>query len=607
MSISKCYTRVIPTRLIINSEFSSFIEEKIIAANNIVRESYQFIRAYFLFLGQNKLEFPEIDLSFFKSVFKCVSWVKNRGRVPPMYKTLLKFYKQHYESTQIVRYYSPSRKMMEAEAVQMLTGINNHIQGHFYDYVKGLVFTVIPKEMEPITVRNAKRRKLLNDLFNDPCITEESNDSDKEYLDLIIRFAPYIKEIKGKIKHNPQIALPLLFEINEERESLGAKVLSFLSLRTSLIPCSIQLHKTICDTDFKKPELWESITENVEKYFEPKEGYMFSSIRVNGVSCSILFKSETKYKESEVLPPKELYVEDLTRKQIDKWDLTIKAIIGGDPGKNNLIQLTNGDRFMGLKNTQRKYETGSSKYRKIRLRREETCPGLKQALEELKNYSSRTMDFDSFMEYVEAKNRFVDTYEYFYLEIWHRKFKWKTFINNKRSIDNFLNRFETTFGSPHTTVLAIGDWEQRQGISFGKEPTMGVGIRNWFRKRGYMVLLVGEQATSKTCHKCYSENEYNWLQRPDPRPWKRTFDDKCCCTHTQDVWGLSRCTNSQCRTVHNRDKNAAKNILNKAMAYINDVYHPIFRPAPLGFNDVSEPVGRQQIIVPEALAVSPQG
>ena len=142
------------------------------------------------------------------------------------------------------------------------------------------------------------------------------------------------------------------------------------------------------------------------------------------------------------------------------------------------------------------------------------------------------------MGYVRAKNHFVEQYKTYYQEMWHRKFKWNVKMNGNRSKDEFLNRFQKAFGAPTETVIAIGDWEQRQGISFGKAPTMGIGLRNWFRKRGYRVLLVGEQLTSKTCCKCHETVEYDWKQRPDPRPWMKEVDGDCIITPSQEYMGL---------------------------------------------------------------------
>jgi hypothetical protein len=95
---------------------------------------------------------------------------------------------------------------------------------------------------------------------------------------------------------------------------------------------------------------------------------------------------------------------------------------------------------------------------------------------------------------------------------------------------------------------------------------MGRGIRSWFRCRGYRVFLVDEARTSLTCSKCYGQNEYNWQVRGDSRPWMGGKE--------QRVWGLSRCINSQCRKIHNRNVNSSSNILDIACCHLGGEERP---------------------------------
>ena len=153
-------------------------------------------------------------------------------------------------------------------------------------------------------------------------------------------------------------------------------------------------------------------------------------------------------------------------------------------------------------------------------------------------------------------------YSQLYQEPIFRKLKLNTFINNKSSEDKFINEFKSKYTDKATIIF--GDWEERPGFLRGKEPSKGASIRNMFKKAGFKVYLLDEFRTSKLCYKCHSENEGEFITR---KHWKT---DK-----PQKVWGLLRCKNGNCRSVHNRDFNSASNILNIAKSVINTGRKPI--------------------------------
>lgn len=543
----QCYSRLIPIREIIDKEQILQVEQKVRIANELVREAYQFIKALVLFRCENGSELMEINRSMIKIVFSMIT-DKPKGGVKPdaeLLKQLQEFYSEHYYKIQKERFKSVGKDILDEEIIQMITGIENHIKGHFYNYIKRLSSTYIPNTEKGF---QAKRSKLISDLYNNTFKSEE------RFHVLIKRFGPEILQARTNLYEYPQKCLPLLFSINRELEIKEAKTFAFLPLRKSLPPCSIMLSKTICKEWFRDDkEMWDRVKARVDLLFNVKEGFTFSSLRTNGISCSLLFKSKKNVIEGE-----EKYIDELDSKKLNK--LQDFNIVSGDPGKGNLIMLRdNHGNTLNYTAIQRRKETKSGKYRKLRLKREGHVWDLQEDLTSLQEYNSKTTYFNKFMLYLEQKNLFVQKHREHYNQKWYRKFSFNTKINSKRSVDNFLNTFEELYGPPSSTVLCVGDWEQRQGISFGKAPTMGAGVRSWFRKRGYQVYLVDEYRTSITCNKCKSENEYNFLKRPDPRPWK---------SENQKVWGLARCTNDLCRAVHNRDVNASCNLHEIASTYI---------------------------------------
>lgn len=563
-----CYCRVVPLRKVLPSKYFPIIETSIQNTSEIVREAYQFWKAFCLFRVENGEDIITFDREVAKLVFKVIAFRKGMARdkwIDDMkhdeyerlensreVEDIIKyFYITRYKPVQKTKFPNAGSDILDGEIIQMRTAINTHIKVHFYSYVKRLVFSIIPKK-----TTNARNRRsiLLKDLF------ENTFKSGEEYHEWIKYFGEEIKNGKKNLYSNPQSCLPLLYRINKVLEEFEEKTFSWLPLRKSIIPASFTLSKTICK-QLEGDNMWDEILDLIKKLnIEPKQETRISSIRTAGSSASIVFTPIKKIKKKAREEIVEKYIDDLNEEEI--LGLQTKTIVAADPNKGNILQMLNGDgiRFRYTAQ-QRKFETHSARYRSICLKREkayvfspenETPIRLTEALLQMKNFNSRTTNFEDFMMYIEQKNLFTEQFRNFYFQMWHRKFKFNVYMNNNRSKDRFLNNFQSLYGSPQTTILCVGDWEQKPGISFGKAPTIGIGIRNWFRKRGYSVYLVDECRTSLTCSKCKQENEYNWQRRKDPRPWRNG--------EIQRVWGLSRCQNSQCRAVHNRDVNSSENI-----------------------------------------------
>jgi hypothetical protein len=584
---TECYSRLLPLKKVINNDDLELIEDIVIRTNEIIRESYQFTKAYVLYCCDNNLELELIDLSFFKIVFSLVAIPNNQGKKTT--KTDLKgklkeFYDNYYVGLQVEKVKTVSNDLLHHEVIQMITSIENHIKMHFYSYLKRMTYVHISKNEDNY---QTKRRKLLNDLYND------TYNSDEEYHPIIEAFGPLIMETRKTRLSKPQNSLYLLFKINREIQVRNGKTLSLMPLRTSTIPSSITLSRTICKTGFRDEEIWNYLYDKANKLFKPKKGFKLKSIKTDGVSCSLIFSSEKKIKVRRSCvaeQAREKYIDELSLEKLTKY-ASIDSIgrklynnVAADPNKGNLamFQDNNGIKLRYTQ-CQRKRETHSGRYRKIRLKREKLYLGkyvtddeefnLNDNLQILSLFNSNTTYLEEFKQYIFQKNKFASRFNKYYKEYWYRKHKFNIKINSKRTKDKFLNKFEEIYGSPENTIISFGDWQQRPGISFGKEPTIGIGFRNWFKSRGYKVYLVDEYNSSKTCNKCLYKNDYNFMSRIDPRPWMKKQDIK---THklkhiTQKVWELTRCTNNHCRTIHNRDVNASKNILDISNSYINQI------------------------------------
>jgi Putative transposase DNA-binding domain len=565
MTTYKCYARCLPAREVLDNSYLPTILTVQETASEVVREAYQYVKAYVIRECEAFRQPRTIDRKFLKVVIKVICEQSARGRQPDenLRRELSEFYRLEYSRVQKIRLQAPPKDILDAEIVQMVTAINNHIETHFYTYVKRLAEAHIGRKVDDYY---RKRKKLVKDLYYHTYTSEE------EFHSIVDAFAPFIVKARETRCSDPQKCLPILFRINRELQVRGKRPLCLIPTRSSLIPGSITLHRTICKDSFKNEKMWNDITLRVEELFIIKNGYNFTSLRTNGVSCSLIFTSKKK-----VVKIEEQYIDQLSyseRKSLRKHN-----IVGADPNKGNLLMMTDshGNEFR-YTNNQRRRESGSGRYRKLTRKREKEVisplpqdKGMKlnENIHLLSYFNERTTHLDEFLLFVEQKNLFAQRFGEHYRQAWYRKFRFNSFINSKRSKDKFLQKFTQIHGPPQSTVLCVGDWEQRQGISFGKEPTMGKGMRNWFRGAGYQVYLVDEYNTSRTCNKCHKKVEYNFTKRSDPRPWLTK--------PTQRVWGLTRCTNSTCRTIHNRDVNSSKNIWKVAKSHI------LSRPLPSCF------------------------
>lgn len=572
------YCRRLPLhKVTTNKKIKDTIEELVIATNNLVREAYQFLRLYFLHLLEQEIELPLIDRSFLKGVFSLFSTKKSDSKLEPITAQLLPFYKEHYESINVTQVKVQYNAIIDYEITTMITCIENHIKNEFFTYINRLVFSICPnsKDKEENKYNKLQRKKIRDDLYNG------TFNSDSLYHSLIKEFYPLIKENLEIRKSNPQLCLPFLYKVSTIIKDHNKKQLSILPLRRSFIPSYITIdshifHKYKCFKDIlleEQVDLWANIKDTIEKELSHKEGYKFTSLKTNGIGCSIVFRKEGKragMRDKKNLF-KEKYFEDL--KQYDEFK--DRKIVGIDPNKGNLMYCYDGETVLRYTQLQRKKATKKTKYKNIRmyeedgllirLKTDDDFHTIREDNKAMRDFNSRTCSFEDFKVYLKEKNLMAQRYASFYTENIFRKLNWNTKINTQRSEDLFVERFKHTYGE--NAVVVFGDWEERPNVLRGKEPSKGKSCRVMLRKAGFEVYLLDEFRTSITCHSCYGQNESNFQTRRHSKPWKRNEVEK--------VWALLRCKNGHCRKVHNRDFNSAFNILFIATYVITNGERPV--------------------------------
>ena len=552
MSSPICTVRKLPLHRI--TDDTKFFNDFIYRVNSIVREAYQFLKLFLISKLEADQNIPLIDRKLMNNIYYLITSRKRKISKNKLSEIidLQEFYSTVYEPLQQVKINGNRLgQLLDLETVQIVTAIENNLQFHYYDYITYLCRCIVKLEKGNFKHDVVKLRKVLYHYDKDE---DTETEMFEKYGKYIAEFGPVVQALKSV---EPQQRLPLIYRIekfieknNDKLENKDKQKLhNIIPLRRTLIPKSICVCKSVCKEDMEDIEIWNNVVVKIEKIFkkEIRKGFQVTSFRTDGIYASVLFqKKQKKTKKQKGIS--ELYVDEVN------WEDEERETISIDPNKGNLLFCIN-DEGRTLRYTQNSVRKARKKTRYKAIRKSIEKPKvieLQRASEEIQCCNSKTVFSETFKEYIGVKNKQERELGKLYQVETYRKLNFNSWMNNKRSEDRFVNKFKEVYGTPDEVIVTIGDWEQRRGISHGKEPTKGIGLRRMFRRQGFEVYLVDERLTSKRCSKCHGLNEYNYTERLDPRPWKKKNFE------IQKVWELSRCKN--CGVVHNRDLNASKNI-----------------------------------------------
>jgi len=168
----------------------------------------------------------------------------------------------------------------------------------------------------------------------------------------------------------------------------------------------------------------------------------------------------------------------------------------------------------------------------------------------LSAYNSKT---SIFKEYIRMETEFNQQTQSFYQQELWRKMKWRTWINTRRSQDQFLNRIGQVYGSPEEILICYGDWSQSKQMKY-LLPSQGVGLRRLISKR-YPLVMVDEFRTSKLCSHCHQELIHHRVLKDSKGPETKELYRVLVCQHCKSDRSESLCH------FFNRDINACINML----------------------------------------------
>ncbi len=123
-----------------------------------------------------------------------------------------------------------------------------------------------------------------------------------------------------------------------------------------------------------------------------------------------------------------------------------------------------------------------------------------------------------------------------------------------------IRNFKEKMGDEENTVVLVGDYSVKSENMKGTLPAIAKRILTIFKKFKYEVYVIDEYNTSKRCNECGEENE-TFHKRKSEKPKLKGKKEL--------VHGLLRCQSLKYKIIHNKDKNAVKNMLKIVEDYKN--------------------------------------
>jgi hypothetical protein len=518
------------------------INEVVDLVNQIVIRSYQLIRLYVLYCFQEEKSIPEINKSFCYLALTTVSRPNKitKQNQDPLKQELTKFYLNHYlpllpEGSFTLETNGLSETLQKI-SIEMETAYLNNLSIHFFPRLKKFVKNELNKVLKKGQTTEEKRywsqifTSLMNSLhdkdkklsplefikiyddglnylpehdFDEGSLSYDVQSNTLKYLVPTLKLNQYFeKERDEKMKRDEENDRKE--QTGEEKKKKSLKLCQPLCLRNQMVPkyVPINIKSLIYLFDFpnlnckktslfgriqKVPELEQDIWNthfNMDKKFMKQKGYSFyNRIDTDGFGCSITF-IKSQYRRLAFKPkfkinqnPYQL-VTSLDEEQLEK--LKERTLVGLDPGKGVLAMLVDKKgKTVKYTSSQRRYESfqKNAKYVRDRLK---TMNKLQETEKVLADHDARTMNVEKFKDFIRVKMVVTNKVKEHYDQIIYRKLRLRTFVEGKKSVDNFLKRIEDTYGSK--PLIGYGNWSRSSQMKF-QAPTMGRGLRRQIHQR----------------------------------------------------------------------------------------------------------------------------
>jgi hypothetical protein len=333
--------------------------------------------------------------------------------------------------------------------------------------------------------------------------------------------------------------------------------------------------------------------ENV-KTIELNEKYNMIINQLNEYSTEliVLLKNKKKiekevinlFKEKNNLNLDNLKIDNMSKKALLILDKLNWVVI--DPGINSLLTIMSKDEKTKMNYSKSEYinkiqrKKTQSKIEKIK---KEKITKLENSLTKEKTRLRTSNIYKNFNEYFTLKMLIHKSIVKLYQDLKLNKLKWYSFINNRRSETNLVNKIKKIFGND--VVLILGDWSMKKsGIKTISTPNKKT---EKLLKNNFLTIEINEFRTSivenKTKLKCENlikkmdykkmsiKEIYNLekLKEKDVKKYNKKMKDK-------KIHKILTCKTSVKLVKYiNRDLNAVKNMSTIVSSYIKNNVKPI--------------------------------
>ena len=546
--------------------------------NDLMINSYQFIRLYVLKCYNDNQPLPEIKEKFILYCIKTLGEKMNSGRKEndtSMLDTLQEFYDNEYQHL-LNHEKTPLKNksnMLPYLATQLHTSLSNNTQEHFIQHF----LRFINKTTKDITEDKSVLFKFKKQLLE--CNEETDTIFDEWKHTHLPNILPenIKKSVHYDVKVKPFDYLKGMLYMNAVLEKEDHKLFQPLPLRNNIIPKHI-IVDTACIVNLfslegkTKTELFKAIKENQydvwnnllnlqHKTFKSKHYQFHYQLQTDGISCSLLFiRKDLKDKKwgSRVptLQEQDFHnIEDLSTEQLK--EVAPRNIVGCDPGKHSLVYMMDkqGNKLQYTA-SQRKIESYGKRNERILLQEKKRNHIIEKETH-LSSKNSKSVDYEKFKVFLVEKDKLnKETTEFYKRDVW-RKMKFRQYSYGKKSIDTFLNKIKETFGE--NILIGYGNWSRSTQMKHIM-PTMNKGLRKLIHKK-YDTLTINEYYTSQKCCECY--NDLKHCKDKKGKEIYRLFECSNCVSYENK--------NTAFRT---RDKNSAISIMKLTRDWIETQTRP---------------------------------